>query len=91
MIIRFVHWLSFPLKVLHNEKNKEAWRQEMTEKSPTFQFWDTVLTIKTMGLIFVRAHHEANFPFYVEFLHFLVPWFFALDHDYTTYARYLYT
>lgn len=74
-------------EALHDEENKEAWRQEMVEKSPTFQFWDTVLTMETMGLIFVRAHREANFPLYVESLRSLVPWFFALDHHH--YARWV--
>ena len=63
----------------------EAWRQKMIEDSPTFQFWDTVLRMEIMGLIFVRAHREANFPLYVESLRSLIPWFFALDHHH--YAR----
>ena len=59
----------------------------MVEESPTFQFWDTVLNMEIMGLTFVRAHHEANFPLYVQFLRSLVPWFFALDHPH--YARWV--
>ena len=46
----------------------------MVEKSPTFQFWDSVLRMEIIGLIFIRAHREANIPFYVESLHSLVPW-----------------
>ena len=41
---------------LHDEETKVAWRQQMVEKIPTFQFWDTVLRMELMGLIFVRAH-----------------------------------
>ena len=52
----------------------------MVEKSPTFQFWDFVLRMEIIGLIFIRAHRKANFPLYVESLRSLVPWFFALDH-----------
>ncbi len=52
----------------------------MVEESPTFQFWDSVLRIEIIGLIFIRAHREAIFPLHVESLHSLVPWFFALDH-----------
>ena len=59
----------------------------MVKKSPTFQFWDTVLRMEIMGLIFVRAHRQANFPLYVESLRSLVPWFFALDHHH--YARWV--
>ena len=33
-----------------------------------------------MGLIFVRAHREQNFPLYVETLKAVVPCCFALDH-----------
>ena len=40
-----------------------------------------------MGLIFIRAHREVNFPLYVESLRSLVPWFFALDHHH--YARWV--
>ena len=67
-------------ELLHNEEIIEACKQKMIEKSPTFQFWDTVLRMELMGLKFVRAHREANFPLYVESLRSLVPWFFALDH-----------
>ena len=55
----------------HDEETKEAWRQQMVEKIPTFQFWDTVLRMELMGLIFVRAHHEANFP--LSMLNHFVP------------------
>lgn len=72
-------------ETLHDEENKEVWRQKMAKESPTFQFWDIVLRMEIMGLIFVRAHCEANFPLYVESLCSLVPWFFALNHHH--YAR----
>ena len=59
-------------ETLHDEEKIQAWRQKMVEKSPTFQFWDSVLRMEIIGLIFVRAHREANFPLYVETLHSLV-------------------
>ena len=71
----------------HDEKTKEAWRQDMIRKSPTFQYWDTILNMELLGLIFVRAHREQDFPLYVETLKALVPWFFALDHQ--NYARWI--
>ncbi len=49
----------------------------MITKSPTFQYWDTILKIEILGLMFVRAHREQDFPLYVESLKALVPWFFA--------------
>ena len=64
----------------HYEKTKEALRQDMIAKSPTFQYWDTILNMEILGLIFVRAHREQDFPLFVEALKALVPWFFALDH-----------
>jgi hypothetical protein len=71
----------------HDEETKEAWIQDMTTKNPTFQYWNTILNMDIMGLIFVRAHREQDFAFYVESLKALVPWFFALDHQ--NYARWI--
>ena len=59
----------------------------MIEKSPTFQYWNTILNIEITGLIMIRAHRDQNFPLYVESLKELTPWFFALDHQ--NYARWL--
>ena len=65
--------------VFSNEAN-EVWRQAMTQKSPTLQFWDTILNMKLLDFTFIRSHHQENFSMYVESLKVLVPWFFALDH-----------
>ena len=56
----------------HDENTKEAWRQAMISKSPTFQYWDTIFRMKVLGMIFVRAHREQDFPLYVESLKALV-------------------
>ncbi len=69
------------------DEAKEAWKLEMTQKSPTFQYWDTVLNMELMGLMFIRSHREGNFSLYVECLKAIVPWFFALDHH--NYARWI--
>ena len=71
----------------HDESTKEAWREEAITKSPTFQFWDTILKIELLGLIFVRAHRQRKFSLYVESLKGIAPWFFALDHH--NYARWI--
>ena len=71
----------------YDEENIEAWRPKMVEKKTTFQFWNSVLRMEIIGLIFIRAHCEANFLLYVESLRSLVPWFFALDHH--NYARWV--
>ena len=62
----------------HDESAKEMWRQAMVAKSPTFQYWDTIIKMEILGLIFVRAHRELNFPLYVESLEALVPFFSLL-------------
>ena len=52
---------------------KEMWRQEVIIKSPTFQFWNTILRIEILALTFVRAHRERKCSLYVESLMELVP------------------
>ena len=59
----------------------------MAAQSPTFQFWDTIMNLEKLILIFVRAHSERNFELYVETLEELVGFLFALDHF--NYARWL--
>ena len=65
----------------------ETWRQSMIEKVPVFKFWNMILELEILGLVFVRSHRERNFQLYVEVIEALAPWFFALDH--TNYARWL--
>ena len=71
----------------HDESTKEAWRQAIITKSPIFLYWDTILKMEILGLIFVRAQREQDFPLYVESLKAIVHWFFALDHQ--NYARWI--
>ena len=62
----------------------------MIKSSPTFQYWDTILNIEVLVLTIVRAHHEKNFPLYVEALEAIVGYFFAYDRT-TMHGRFLYT
>lgn len=71
----------------HDDETKVSWRKAMVEKSPTFQYWDTILNMELLGLIFIRSQREGNFNLYVESLKALAPWFFALDHH--NYARWI--
>ena len=71
----------------HNDEVKDSWRKEMVQKSPTFQYWDTVLNMELLGLIFIRLHREGNFALYIGSLKALFPCFFALDHH--NYARWI--
>ena len=59
----------------------------MVEKSPTFQYWETILQMELSGFIFIRSHREKNFALFIESLKALVPWFFAFDHY--NYARWI--
>ena len=52
----------------------------MIERCPTFQFWDLILLLERLILVFVKVEREDNFQLYVEALETLAPWFFALDH-----------
>jgi hypothetical protein len=75
-------------KMLFSRPHDEStWRLDMIAKSPTFQYWDTVLQMEILGLIFVRSHRQQDFSLYVESLKALAPWFFALDHH--NYARWI--
>jgi len=60
----------------HSDAAKEAWKKKMAFQSPTFQYWDAILSIQISALIFIRSHHEKRFSLYVECLRALVPWFF---------------
>ena len=70
--------------LVHDEEAFQQWKTSTREKSSTFHFWDMVLRLEILILIFIRSHREGNFPLYVETLEALVPWFIALDH--TNYA-----
>ena len=59
----------------------------MIGRSPTFQFWDTVLRYEIIVLMFVRAHRTKDFNLFVETLEALVSCFFCLDH--INYARWI--
>ena len=67
------------------EKNdveaRQAWIMTMIEKSPTFQYWSTILKMEITGLIFVRAHREQNFTLYVESMKEFTPWFCRVDRE----------
>ena len=71
----------------YSDEAKKAWIQKMSLTSPTFQYWNTILEMELLGLMFIRAHRERNFSLYVESLKLLAPWFFALDHH--NYARWI--
>lgn len=72
---------------MHDEEAFEQRKTSIREQSPTFRFWDMILRLEVLILIFIRSLREANFQLYIETLEALVPWFHALDH--TNYARWV--
>ena len=72
---------------VYDEESFEQWKSSTSEKSPTFHFWDMILRLEVLILIFISSLREGNFLLYVETLEALVPWFHSLDH--TNYARWL--
>lgn len=74
-------------ELLGDGRSFEQWRKDMIKKSPTIQYWDTILSIEILILVFVRAHRENNFSLFVEVLEIIVGFFFAFDHY--NYARWV--
>lgn len=64
----------------HNVGNFDTWKNGMIKNYPTFQYWDTALSIELLVLTFVRAHREKNLLLYVDALEALVGFFFIFDH-----------
>ena len=60
-------------------ETREAWRNNMIEKSPTFQCWNTILKIEITGLIMIRAHRDKYFLLFVESLKESTPYGFLLS------------
>ena len=59
---------------------RDAWRARMTQKFTTFAFYDFILRMEKLILIFVRAHREINFALYVVCMEAPVFMFFSLNH-----------
>uniref|UniRef100_A0A1X7UZV2 Uncharacterized protein n=2 Tax=Amphimedon queenslandica TaxID=400682 RepID=A0A1X7UZV2_AMPQE len=68
--------------LLNGKDSKESWRKNAIAKSPTFAYWDTILRLELLGLIFRK-----EFLMYIQTLKAITPWFFALDHQ--NYARWI--
>ena len=64
-----------------------TWESEMCKRSPTFLFWEMIMSYETLILMFIRSHREKRFFLFVEVLEKLVHRFFVLDHVH--YARWL--
>lgn len=65
----------------------ELWHSHRAKTSTQFQYWNTVLELELLVLMFVQSIREGNFELYVDSVSNIAPWFFALDH--TNYARWM--
>ena len=65
-----------------NKKSMAEWKEALIAKSLTFKFWDMIMRLQTLVLIFViRDHRERNFSLYVAVLEELTPTFFSRPHE----------
>eukprot|EP00794_Sanderia_malayensis_P001481 gene1481-1638_t len=67
-----------------NENNSTVepfgdWKDERMKKCPQFLYWATVLEFELLCLKLVKAFREGNFSLYLQAIHDLLPWMFALD------------
>lgn len=71
----------------HGKEAFDNWKKERCAQNPNFEFWNTILQLEILVLIFVRSHREKNLSLFIAVLEALTPWFFALDHP--NYARWI--
>ena len=57
----------------HDEAAFNDWKKEMCAKNPTFEYWDIILRLEILVLIFVRSHRERNFSLFIAVLETLTP------------------
>ena len=65
----------------------EDWSRQRQDNIPQFRYWDTVLELELLVLVYVRSLRQGSLMMYLDALTELVPWFHALDH--THYARWI--
>ena len=65
----------------------DDWCAQQVSSVPQFQFWYIALQLELLLLVFIGSLRQANFELYIDTLHKMLPWFFALSH--TNYARWL--
>ena len=65
----------------------EQWISRRESETPQFHFWNLVLRLELLVLLFIRSYRESNFELYKDVLQELLPFFFALDHVH--YARWV--
>ena len=56
-------------------KTYHEWNKEVSDKAPTFFFWNMIANLTKRILMFVRAHRQGNLILYMQTLKELVPFF----------------
>ena len=56
-----------------DEEAFDDWKKKMCTKNPTFKYWDIILSLEILVLIFVRFHRERNFSLFIDVLETLIP------------------
>ncbi len=57
------------------------WIEKQVNDFPTFQYWNIVLKLEQLLLLFVRSVREGNYELYMSVLEESEPWLFVLDHN----------
>ena len=61
------------------DKSYNDWNEDQCERHPTFFFWDLILRLQMLILMFVRSLRERNFDLYVNSMEKFMPILFSLD------------
>jgi hypothetical protein len=59
--------------------SKDDWEIMMSEKNPTFFFWNLILKVQGHIFAFVRSNRDKNLSLCVYSMEEFAPWFLALD------------
>lgn len=51
-----------------NGESIGEWKAQMVAKSPTFRFWQLILELELLGMIFVHTQRQDNLDLYVQYL-----------------------
>ena len=67
----------------------ELWSMKCSEHTDMFKYWSQIIKLELIMCQFVRSLRDGDFELNVKFLDELCTWFFAFDHIYTNYARWV--
>ena len=65
----------------------EEWKESRMKHHPQFYYWDKVLELELIALMFVKSIRTSNFNMYTASFIKIIPYIFSLDH--INYMRWL--